>query len=141
MPSEAEWEKAARGTDGRIYPWGGETDPNRANYGDTWVDTTSAVGCFPTGASPYWVEELSGNVWEWTRSLWGRDVLEPAYRYPYQPADGREDVNAPRELLRVLRGGAFRYSHGGVRCAYRYRSHPFYWYRLIGFRVVVRPVL
>jgi formylglycine-generating enzyme required for sulfatase activity len=76
---------------------------------------TNAVGCFPGGVSPYEVEELSGNVWEWTRSLWGE------YPYPSEriARSKREDLQAPAEESRVLRGGAIWNGHLYVRCAYR----------------------
>jgi formylglycine-generating enzyme required for sulfatase activity len=155
LPNEPEWEKAARGgleipsqpivrsewemidqtsltknpQPQRRYPWGDEPDPALANYGDTEINATSAVGCFPAQTfNPYGCEDLSGNVWEWMRNT--------NKKYPYKADDGREKLDSTE--ARVLRGGAFR-SGGLVRCAYRYYNLPFFRYDSFGFRLVVSP--
>jgi formylglycine-generating enzyme required for sulfatase activity/tetratricopeptide (TPR) repeat protein len=140
LPSEAEWEKAARGIDGRIYPWGDEFDPEKANMNETGISGTSALGCFPRGVSPYGVLEMSGNVWEWTRSMWGKNPDKPDFRYPYDPIDSkRENLNADTSVYQVLRGGSFRNYKEDVRCAVRVTYAPQDIYGLSGFRVVVLP--
>lgn len=131
LPSEAEWEKAAQGTQKRGYPWGDQFDPNCANTSEAGIGTTSVVGCFPGGASPYGLLDMSGNVWEWTRSVY-KD-------YPYHPGDGREDLSST--AARVLRGGAFNSSEGDARCACRNWDSPSDRNPSYGFRVVVSPLL
>lgn len=121
------------GASRRLYPWGNDPDPNRANYDETGIGATSAVGCFPGGASPYGCEEMSGNVWEWTRSL--------CNEYPYDPKDGRENLEALKNYARVVRGGLFNHYLRYARCPCRFWFNPGFWDDLRGFRVMLSPFI
>lgn len=127
LPTEAEWEKAARGEYGNEWPWGNEFDSAKCNMAEGGKGGIAPVGSYsPVGDSPYGVADMAGNVWEWCNNL---------YRpYPYRPDDGREDVGV--EGPRVLRGGSWDNDRRYARCACRDRLVPEDFHGSLGFRVV-----
>ncbi len=164
LPSEPEWEKAARGgamlpepeqprslskgvhslgppacrpneDPQRVYPFLGEFDQEKVNCVSA-IGTPNAAGAYAAGGSPYGCEELSGGVWEWTRSVWQKE-----YPYPTEKAEvqQREDLAVEARWKRVLRGGSFAFVRQSVRCSARHKDFPLSRNGNFGFRVVLLP--
>lgn len=139
LPSEAQWEKAARGKHKNIYPWGNKWCPNFCNNSELGIGQTTPVGIFPNGASHYGCLDMAGNVWEWTCSLWKNDRTDGLCKDLNYPEPSTENITVDHRNHRVMRGGSWDLSQESLRCSFRLKGFADNWGDYFGFRVACPP--